>query len=460
MKRRKMEKVAGVVLAVSMVMTVLGGCGGAKENQEANTAGTTETKAQSEDSETGNGKKKFDTTLKVIGIDNVVAQTVLKHADELEEKTGIKIEFQQYSNEQASNKIAVSMAAGGTDIDVMMLRPLDETLLYSQNGWLENLQPYIDADTEVDYEDFMQACRDVTTNADGDAVCLPAMTEAGVIYYNKTMFEKAGITEIPTTMEELYETAGKLNDPENDIAGFACRGMGNPSVTQFSCFLRAYGGDFFDEEGNAAINTPEAMEAFQFYGKLLRDYGPDGVLNMGWPETWNLFTQGKVAMRLDANTNLGSWNDDDSVIGLDEIGFFDVPVGPNGDYGNYYITSWAFGMSYGSKNKDAAWEFIKWATSKEMQIEAQKNGNSGARLSVWKGDYSSWPEEVQELAAEAGEKSYGSDRPYMINVSNARDMIGEAVTKSIEGIEDDELQKLLDKKNEDLQKLLDSEKSS
>ena len=55
----------------------------------------------------------------------------LKHRDELEETLGIKIEFQQFSNEQASNKIAVSMAAGGNDIDVMMIRPLDETLLYS-----------------------------------------------------------------------------------------------------------------------------------------------------------------------------------------------------------------------------------------------------------------------------------------------------------------------------------------
>ncbi|WP_334195841.1 sugar ABC transporter substrate-binding protein [Muricomes intestini] len=456
MKSRNLKKIMGVLLAASMIAASFSGCGRKGESGDASADNSTST----DKTNTGDSKsKKFDCTLKVIGIDNVVAQTVLDHADELEEELGIKIEFQQYSNEQASNKIAVSMAAGGTDVDVMMIRPLDETLLYSQNGWLENLQPYIERDSEVDYNDFMEACRDVCTNKDGDAVCLPAMTESGVIYYNKTMFKEAGITELPTTMEELYEAAGKLDDPVNDICGFACRGMGNPSVTQFSCFLRAFGADFFDKDGNAAINTPEALEAFQFYGKLLRDYGPDGVLNMTWTETWNLFTQGKAAMRLDANTNLGSWNEDDSAINLDEIGFFDVPVGPNGDYGNYYITAWAYGISYGSQNKEAAWEFIKWATSKEMQNDAQKNGNSGARLSVWEGDYSPWPEEVQKLAAEAGPKSYGSERPYMINVSRARDLIGEAVTKAIEGVDDDELQKLLDKKNADLQKLLDSEKT-
>lgn len=230
-------------------------------------------------------EKRYDCTLNIVGIDNIVVNTALNHIDEFEEKYGIKVEFQQFSNEQASNKIAVSMAAGGTDIDVMMIRPLDETLLFSQNGWLEDLTPYIENNPDIDYDDFMDACKDVCKGLDGKPVALPIMTESGVVYYNKTLFEKAGITEVPKTMEELYEVAGKLNDPDNDICGFACRGAGNPSVTQFSCFLRAFGGDFFDENGVATLNTPEAMEAYEFYGKLLRDYGPDGVLNMGWPET-------------------------------------------------------------------------------------------------------------------------------------------------------------------------------
>lgn len=403
-------------------------------------------------------EKPFDgVTLNVVGVENVISATWKEGFDEFEEETGIKIEFQQFSNEQASNKIAVSMAAGGADIDVMMIRPLDETLLYSQNGWLEDLDPYIEEDSEeIDYDDFMTACKDVCSGESGNAVALPMMTESGIIYYNKTMFEEAGITELPTTWDELYEAALKLNDPDNNICGFACRGSGNPSVTQFSAVIRSFGGDFFDEDGNATLNTPEAVEAFEFYGKLLRECGPTGVLNMGWTETWNLFTQGNAAMRLDANTNLGSWSDDDSVISFDEIGYFDVPVGPDGDYGNYYITAWALAMSTGSKNKDAAWEFIKWATSKEMQITAQENGSSGARVSCWEGDHSTYPAEVQEVAANAGQNGYGSDRPFMINVARGRDIIGEIVVAAIEG--DEDIQTLADEKNAEFQELLDSEK--
>ena len=64
-----------------------------------------------------------------------------------------------------------------------MFRPLDETLLFVQNGWLENLQPYIDADPEAaNYDDYMDASKEVTQDpATGDAVGLPVMTESGAV---------------------------------------------------------------------------------------------------------------------------------------------------------------------------------------------------------------------------------------------------------------------------------------
>ncbi len=236
--------------------------------------------------------------------------------------------------------------------------------------------------------------------------------------------------------------------------------MANPAVTQFSGFLRAYGADFFTEADDgtktATINTPEAVEAFEFYGKLLRDTGPDGVLSMTWTETWSLFTQGQTAMRFDANTNLGSWDPDNSAITLEEIGCFDLPVGPDGDYGNYSITPWALGISYGSTQKDAAWALINWMASSEMQQDAQSNGSSAARTSVWEVEgLSSWPQEFQDLAAEVGNKAYGTDRPYMINVASARDVIGQVIVTAIEG---GDVQAAADTANADFQKLLDEEK--
>ena len=397
-------------------------------------------------------------TLNVVGVNNVISEVILEKLDDLYEKHGIRINFQQFSNEQASNKLAVSFAAGGSDVDAFMFRPLDETLLFSANGWLESLTPYIEADeAAANVEDYYDAslglCRNPETD---DIVGFPLMVESAVVYYNKPLFAEKGITEVPKTMQEMYDYAAMLDDPDNDIYGFACRGAGNPSVTQFSTFLRAFGGDFFDKDGNAAINTPEAIEAFEFYGKILRDYGPDGVLNMGWTDTWNLFTQGKAAMRLDANTNIGSFNPDDSLLPLEDMGFFQIPVGPRGDHGDFLITAWAIGVSSGSANKEAAYTFANWAASSEMQIEVQKRGGSGARKSCWAENYSAWPAELQSVTNDAALVAVPTDRPYMTNVSKARDIIGEVVVAAIEGNAD--IKALADQKNLEFQALLDSER--
>ena len=81
-------------------------------------------------------------------------------------------------------------------------------------------------------------------------------------------------------MDELLEMCEALNDPENGVYALALRGEGNAAVTQFSGFLYAFGGDFFDEETKTAlINTPEFMEAVKFYADLIQNYCPPGSIN-------------------------------------------------------------------------------------------------------------------------------------------------------------------------------------
>ena len=268
----KAKRLVSALTMIALLAGIFAGCSG-DGGTTSSTGGDSSTAGDSSAAEsTGGDTEKFNTTLNVIGVDNVIATTAFdeEHLQELRDLYGIEVNFQQFTNEQASNKIAVSMAAGGADIDALMFRPLDETLLFVQNGWLENLQPYIDADPEAaNYDDYMDASKEVTQDpATGDAVGLPVMTESGAVYYNKTMWEAAGLTEddYPKTMDELYDVAVKLTDRDAGVSGFACRGMANPAVTQFSGFLRAYGADFFTEADDgtktATINTPEAVEAF------------------------------------------------------------------------------------------------------------------------------------------------------------------------------------------------------
>jgi len=219
------------------------------------------------------------TTINFIGFGAEWTNNMVAGLDEFKAKTGIEVNFQQLANDQLSNKIAIGSAARSKDLDVIAFRPLQETLLFSKNGWLEPLDDYIAKSPEFAINDFFKAGRDISLNDAGKLVGIPVMTEREIVFYNKELFAKAGV-KVPKTLDELMDAAKKLTDPSKGVVGIAIRGRGSDAVTQFSSFLRSFGGDFI-KDGKAVINTPQAIKAFQFYGDLLRQYGPPGVLNMG-----------------------------------------------------------------------------------------------------------------------------------------------------------------------------------
>jgi multiple sugar transport system substrate-binding protein len=254
-----------------------------------------------------------------------------------------------------------------------------------------------------------------------------------VLYYRKDLLEAAGL-EVPTTLDELKAAAEALTDKDNEMYGFVARGQRSPLVTQFSSFLYSHGGDWFDENRQATINTPEALAAIDLYATLLREYGPPGVLNMSWPQAVAIFAQGNAALYTDASSIYSNLLDPELSTVADKTGVAVFPAGPAGQV-MYNVTSWGLAMPAASPNKEAACEFIKWATSKEIVLKTQGEGTvPGARESVWAdpAGSASFPADwVTAVAASANGRGY--DRPLVTAVTEARDIIGGAVVTAIEG---------------------------
>ena len=394
------------------------------------------------------------TTINFIGFGAEWTNNMVAYLDEFKAKTGIEVNFQQLANDQLSNKIAIGSAARSRDLDVIAYRPLQETLLFSKNGWLEPLDDYIAKSPEFAINDFFKAGRDISLNDAGKLVGIPVMTEREIVFYNKELFAKAGV-KVPKTLDELMDAAKKLTDPSKGVVGIAIRGRGSDAVTQFSSFLRSFGGDFI-KDGKAVINTPQAIKAFQFYGDLLRLYGPPGVLNMGWTETQTLFTQARSAMRIDADSQWGFASEKKSSLIWDKVGYFTFPAGPAGAK-PYNIVAWDLGISAYSANKGACWEFIKWVMGKEMDVKAQLRGNPSTRTSTWTNPDASknFPDELVKVINETNPIGISTDRPYMINVGAARTIIGTVIEDAING---KDVTVSANKANIEFQKLLDTEK--
>lgn len=445
---KKTKKLIALGLALTMTAAVFAGCG----NKES--ANTTSSASGSAAQTSSASSKPFEgTKINYIGFGAMWTNAIVGSLDKFKDETGITVNFQQLANDQLSNKIAVSSAAGGKDLDVVAFRPLQETLLFSNNGWLEPLDNYISKSADFDYNDFFSTAKEINT-VDGKAYGIPLMTEREVVFYNKAMFKQAGITTLPKTMDELMEAAKKLNNPDKGIAGIAIRGKASDAVTQFSGFLRAFGGDFI-VNGKAAINTPEAIKAFKYYGDLLKNYGPAGVANMGWTETQSLFTQGKAAMRIDCDSQYGFALDKKSSLVADDVGYFMMPAGPSGSK-PFNIVAWSLGISKGSQNKDASWEFIKWSLGKEMDKVTALAGNPSTRTSTWTDPEASknFPAELVSVINETNKVGVATDRPFMVNVGEARTVIGTVITTAIQG---GNVEEVANKANADFQKILDKE---
>ncbi len=340
---------------------------------------------------------------------------------EFEAKTGIKVNYESLQESQLTNKLTTEFATKSSTVDVFMTRPLQEGLMFIKNGWYEGLSTY-------DFSDYPANSVDIGRK-DGKAYIVPLVTEWQVLYYRKDLFKQAGLA-VPTNFTELEAAAKALN--KDGVAGFASRGKGAAAVTQLSSYLYNYGGRYLDG-GKAVFDSPQALEAIRFYGRILGNYGPQGVTSMSWENVMPVFQAGKVAMWTDASVFYGQIVDPAKTqIPAADIGVAQLPKGPQGD-SPFIVVSWGMAMSSASKNKDAAKQFLDWATSKELAKQGMLSNITMARDSAWA------DAEVRkimnpglvETQAHAAKNGYPYDRPFMSSVGQARDLIGEVIIESI-----------------------------
>jgi multiple sugar transport system substrate-binding protein len=429
--------VMATTMSAVLAGSVLAGCG--STNNTTNTAGTST-------------QPYAGTTLHIVLANHPWQQSIEKMLPDFTKQTGIKVQVTSYFETQLSQKLSVQFTAGSTTPDVFMYRPLQEGKQFFTNGWIQPLNDYVNKDASWNWEDFSTSSRGTAT-VNNQVTGVPIVTEEEVLYYRKDLFQQAGL-QPPKTIDELVTDAQKLTDKSKGIYGFVARGQRSAAVTQESSFLYSEGGDW-DKNGTATVNTPEAVKAFSTYGNLLKNYGPPGVLNMSWPDAAALFAQGKVAMWTDASSIYSNITDPTKSKVSDQIGYAVFPAGPAGAK-PYAVTSWGLAMNKNSNEKGAAWEFIKWATSNSVVAATQAQGNPGARQSVWNSadGLKGFPAGLGDVIKQSGSIGVDHDRPLVVNVGGARDIVGNVVTSVIEG---KDAQAAADQANKDYQALLDKE---
>jgi sorbitol/mannitol transport system substrate-binding protein len=150
------------------------------------------------------------------------------------------------------------------------------------------------------------------------------------------------------------------------MAGICLRGQ--PGWGQLfaplTTVVNTFGGTWFTEDWQAEVDGEGFRTATEFYVDLVRQHGENGAPQAGFTECLNNLIQGNVAMWYDATSAAGSLEAPDSPV-RGRIGYVAAPVVETESSG--WLYTWAWGIQAASDNKDNAWEFISWASSREYE---------------------------------------------------------------------------------------------
>lgn len=432
-----MKKKICLSLSMAMLAGSLAGCSGGTSGIPAETQSALETSgAETAVSESGKaeGEKPYEgTTIRVLSMTGQISDAIEVYLEDFEEKTGIKVNLELYGESQLREKCTTEFLAGSSTIDAFLMSPLQDMAAYSNNGWIEPLDTYLE-DPSFDWDDFSSAPMDqIKIKSTGETGALPLYSSVQLMFYRKDVFEEKNLTP-SATYDELLEVCEKINDPSNNFYSIACRGEKIALTSQFSPFLYGFGGAYF-KDGASAFHTPENLEAAKFYGKLLGTYAPEGILTAGYSQMTQLFNAGQVAMCVDAIALYQTLIDANESAYYDKVGVAPIPEGPAGRQ-SYKQVVWGASIYSGSKNKEAAWEFLKYTAGEDIAVYITPMGMPSFRASIWEDERvtSAMPEDFiaaynEEIQAETTNQ-YGL--PRMTAVSEARDAMGEAIVYSIE----------------------------
>lgn len=287
-------------------------------------------------------------------------------AENFTAETGITVNYTVLPENEVRDRIGQEFSAQAAQYDVASISNY-EVPFFSENGWLTPLDDFIAADAEFNQDDILEPIAAGLTGADGSIYAEPFYGESSFLMYRTDVFDELGLTmpENPT-WPEVSELAGQVNAAREDMAGICLRGL--PGWGQvfapLTTVVNTFGGTWFDEDFNAQVNSPEFVEATQFYVDLVTRDGQAGPAQSGFTECLTAMTQGGVAMWYDATSAAGLLEAEGSPV-AGNVGYVSAPVVETDSAG--WIYSWAWGIQAASEKQDAAWEFISWASSTEYE---------------------------------------------------------------------------------------------
>lgn len=219
---------------------------------------------------------------------------------------------------------------------------------------------------------------------DGTLYSIPTSANNGVLYYRTDLFKKAGLDE-PTTWDKFYEAASKLTNAKKNEFGYTIRGGAGSIAQALDAAYGQSGITSFWNGDKTTLNDPKNVAALEKYAALYKKDTPAADLNNDFTKMVAQWDSGTIGM---LNHNLGSYQDHLKALGAGKFRGIPQPIGASGKRVQVSNPVDGLGVFKSSKNKDAAWKFIEFATSAAENSKFNKSAgqvpsNNDAAKDAW-----------------------------------------------------------------------------
>ena len=167
------------------------------------------------------------------------------------------------------------------------------------------------------------------------------------------------MSDAPKSWNDVLNNARKYN--KANFAGYVIRGKAtNPVSSDSLPILWSFGGDIFDDNWNVKIDSSESLTAVKFLTQQLKAYAEQGAANVDAADRSRLMAIGQAYQSTVWPGEItGIVLDPATTQVKDKVAFIPIPQGPSGK-GIGMMGNWLLGIPKGSKNGQAASDFIKW----------------------------------------------------------------------------------------------------
>ncbi|MHB8278940.1 MAG: ABC transporter substrate-binding protein [Candidatus Humimicrobiaceae bacterium] len=385
MSKIKALVILGLIFALIVTMVIIPGC---------ETTAAAETAAAAETTEKPLEKKFEGTTITIQTFLNPVGTTLREKAlgaiiEDFKNKTGITVKTLLIPWNDNDAQLILSVQAGNPP-DASWVRGE----LFNQDMKADSLMPldsYIAKDfDEATIKDFL--LWDQAGMSNGKKYALPFSMIAMGLFVRKDLLDKAGL-KAPKTWQEFIEVGKALKSPGITPFLFGASSSQSAMISNFlQPMIENKGGKILDDAGMAAFDSQEGIETYEFLKSLVYEYeiAPKAAITTKYDDVNEAFGAGRVAMMIDGSHKYIKVIEK---LGAEKVELVRIPGMEVDKPSSSSVTLWMIGIPKGSKNPDAAWEFIKYVNSVEARLKYTKiSGELPTRQSVTEDAYFKSPE--------------------------------------------------------------------